>query len=127
MEKFVIFFILNKSIIAHLFPNLKLKVVKIFECDSSSLLKSSIIIVDIIMKLDCQHNRGKKDAMYIIPVEAKVSAAHVISINVDDSNNKALRGKRSIFMNAIKIIAKTDLRYFFRVKYRYTWFPFTFN
>lgn len=63
--------------------------------------------------------------MHIMPVEAEILLRHVVSVDIDDSNDEALWGVLSVVMDAGHVVGEGHVGHLLGVEYRCAIFTLT--
>ena len=89
---------------------------KHYHIDTPRSLKSLIIEVKVIMKLDSKHKAADKQAMYVEPTESKTLK---INVPVHDHNghDETFRGEAGEFMDSPEVVFERDVGDVFGIKY----------
>lgn len=60
------------------------------------------------MELDGEDEGGEQNSMDIVPVEGELRVSHVISVDVDDGHDDALRGELRVLVESAQVGREGD-------------------
>lgn len=108
-------FFINIEIMLAFFKNLNFVLFEHDYINTSRSLKGFIVKVEVIMKLDSQHETGDKHTMHVKAIQRET-----LKINVPIHNynryDKTFRGEPCEFMQPSEVVLNGDIRGFFRVE-----------
>jgi hypothetical protein len=77
--------------------------------DSSSNLKSLVVVVHFIVEFGSQNQTGKEELMNVKPSEGKITGIEIVLVDVDQCQDETFGFESSLPVNAVDINFEVDV------------------